>query len=193
MKALNVAVRETPVGLVAVLPPGWSAFAGIGARQDHAPFNDIDPGDVLGVVTKAHARQWADACEWCKAYEYAERCTCSYAPLRFVKVLAVWPITDDAESVGSAYNGPACIEVNPSTNYCRWWPEWDGALDYDDGIDVDLPDAEPGGVALHVEWTDCRCDGRRIVPNRMTGTPDPCPTCQTPPTVEGDGPIVEVE
>jgi len=77
------------------------------------------------------------------------------------------PIVDDYDSIGSAYQGPAAIEVGEDTTYTtgedgtsevyRWarlWPAWESALDYGDGRDVDLG-AEParwvGQVAYPVE------------------------------------------
>lgn len=46
------------------------------------------------------------------------------------------PIVADSEDVGSAYWGPACIEAH--ANGARHYPAWDGALEYDDGQDINL-------------------------------------------------------
>lgn len=240
MKALNVPIHDTPVGLVACLPP-----------MIHVEVLGLDwpvaVGDVLGVVTKCErckgtgnkprpegwdqSAHLYDPDRKCECHDSWDQCPCAdgghfpncgccpggtglcgplpcescggtgYAPLTFVKVLNVWPIMTMTQASADRQQMPFVITRGPGgLDVLAGWP--DAAHE----TLLDLPDAVPGGVALHVEWTACpTCDGRGVrhvdgygavwgntLADALNITDTiPCPTCQTP-TVEGDGPIVEV-
>lgn len=87
----------------------------------------------------------------CDVYPCRRTDTDCFGGLRTVATATVaWgplEVVRDMEDVGSAYWGPACIEINPDTGYARRWPEWDGALDWDDGVGITLPpDVDPASL-----------------------------------------------
>lgn len=68
------------------------------------------------------------------------------------------PIVDDYEPLADVYEGPAAVEVTPY-GHLLFWPEWDGAVDEDEVIDVtewltDGQDWSPGRwVYVFPTWT----------------------------------------
>lgn len=200
IRALNVPVHDTTVGLAACLPSNMERRFNGGTPAMFDVGWGVEPGDVLGVVTK---------CEWCDNGRIVHdadfgvypcgRCDgTGYAPPKFVKVLAVWPIV--------GYHGQTTLD-----RYLMNWGKWlsrsgDAPVWFHDRSAIghggewvnvyigNLPDAVPGGVALHVEWTDCpTCGGRGFVKAgpMLRGGPI-CQTCQTPFVPPSGDPIVEV-
>lgn len=188
VEALNVAVHDTPVGLVAVLPPH-----DCGATGCLYPYTRPEPDAVLAVVTKCEqcdGRGWnpwpngagddTTGCAYCD-------CT-GYAPPRFVRVLEVWPIVATyEESVALCQREVSHVWIDGGdVLVVRITP-----LAKPGGV-ILIPDAEPGGVALLVEWCDCpTCVGAEIVNGRYDRRDghvlgDPCPTCQSPLAPDGD-------
>lgn len=205
------------VGHVAVLPEACDCDNGvIHTYRSTGPWVDVRcpdcarPGDVLGVVTKCerckgtgrygivgppcgHCHDDVDA----RLFGGGVKSGMGYAPLKFVKVLDVWQIVGNGDDLVKHYQS-GCILVTKHRDtgerlvvFVRLGAE-PGA------VVLDLPDAEPGGVALHVEWTDCpTCDGTSVHPDDLVEGDAilmrPCPTCQTPFIPPGDAPIVEVK
>lgn len=76
----------------------------------------------------------------------------------------VLPVTDDYEALAGVYEGPAAVEITPG-GILQWWPEWGGAVDEDEVIDIT---AEVAHLDLRPGMYVVRFDGLEAVDPPIT-------------------------